>query len=648
MLLHLLKFLRDQALSLIKRNPVQGARADPASGSPDPGEVAVATNSTAEECNELGITLLGSGRPDAALEAFDRAVAVNPAFAPAYVNRGAALLDLQRFEDALRSFEHAILLDPASAESHVHHGNALSELGRHESALDSYERAIALKPGFAEAYYNRGDAFDELNRPAEALESFAHALRLKPGYEFLFGLWLHTKMRVCDWRNIEADFSRLAAMIERGEKTGPFQVLATPSSLAVQKKAAETWIGARHPASNALPAISKRAASDRIRIGYFSADFQDHATSRLMAELFERHDRSRFEVTAFSFGARTSDAMRNRLLAAFDRFVEVSGLTDLEAAKQARDLEIDIAIDLKGFCKGSRTGIFALRAAPIQVNYLGYPGTMGAGYIDYLIADSTLIPPAHRQYYSERIAYLPHSYQPNDTKRRISEMIVARADAGLPQSGFVFCCFNNNYKIVPEMFDRWMRILGRVDGSVLWLLEDNAAAAVNLRAEAIARGIAPGRLVFAPRVALPDHLARHRLADLFLDTLPCNAHTTASDALWAGLPVLTCLGDTFAGRVAASLLRAIGLPELVAPTLAHYEELAVDLANDRDKLGRIRQTLDANRTKAPLFRPALLAKYIETAYATMHERYRAGEPPDHFHVQEVEVNPRQAGEHPSG
>ncbi len=641
MLLHLLRFLRDQAFSLIKKNLRHGSRVRRAGGTLDLPESTVSAylTPTAETCNESGIALLDSGHFDAALAVFDRAIAIDPAFAPAYVNRGNAQSDLNRFEAALESYEQAIMLGPESADIYIHRGNALSALKRHESALDSYERAITLKPDYAEAYYNRGEALRELSRPEAALESFAHAMRLKPEHEYLYGLWLHTKMSICDWKNIKDDFLRLTAKIDRRERaTPPFPVLATPSSLAVQRRAAENWIYARHPTSTALPPIGRRGVKEKIKIGYFSADFHDHATSQLMVELFERHDRARFEVTAFSFGPDTNDAMRQRVFAAFDRFVDVRGRTDLEVAQQARALEIDIALDLKGFCQDSRTGIFALRAAPIQVNYLGYPGTMGAEYIDYLIADSTLIPQAQRQYYSEKIAYLPHCYQPNDTRRAISDRVWTRADSGLPQSGFVFCCFNNNFKIVPDMFDRWMRILSRVEGSVLWLLEDNAASAENLRTEAYARGVAPSRLIFAQRLALPDHLARHRLADLFLDTLPCNAHTTASDALWAGLPVLTCLGDTFAGRVAASLLYAIQLPDLVASSLDEYVELAIGLAANQDKLRKIRQALKVNRTESPLFNPALFVCHIEAAYNTMYERYQNGEQPDHFYVSDVADN----------
>lgn len=596
---------------------------------------AVALNpGRADALNDLGIARQALGRFEAALEAYERAIALDPDFAEAYVNRGDALADLQRHEAALESYARAIALKPGIADFHINRGNALSALKLHEAALESYDRAISLKPEYAEAYYNRGETLRELNRPEAALESFGCALRLKPDHENLYGLWLHTKMTVCDWNGIEGDFSTLAWKMERNEcASPPFPLLAMPVSASLQRKAAEIWVQARHPASDALPGIPRRPGRDRIRVGYFSADFHDHATSHLMAELFEQHDKSRFELTAFSFGPDKQDAMRRRVSAAFEKFIDARSMSDLEVAMQARDLGLDIALDLKGFCQDSRTGIFALRAAPVQVNYLGYPGTMGAEYIDYLIADATLIPEEQQRHYSEKIVYLPHCYQVNDTKRPISDKAITRQEMGLPQAGFVFCCFNNNFKIVPGMFDCWMRILKRVEGSVLWLLEDNAKAADNLRKEAKARGVNPGRLVFAKRLPLPDHLARHRLADLFLDTLPCNAHTTASDALWAGLPVLTCLGETFAGRVAASLLNGILLPELAARTPEEYERAAIDLAMNPGRLADIRCRLAGNRLTAPLFDVQLFTRHIETAYAAMYERYQANLPHAHIHVQ---------------
>jgi predicted O-linked N-acetylglucosamine transferase (SPINDLY family) len=580
-----------------------------------------------------GRALQDLGRHAEALASYDRALALEPGSAEAWNNRGTVLYDVARRTEAVASYERALALDPGHGEAWNNRAVALRDLGRHDEALASCDRAIALKPRSVEAEVNRGNVLRDLRRHAEALASYARALQLDPGIPFLYGDWLHTKMQLCDWSGIGDEFARLAAGIERREPLSPpFTTLVAPCPAALQRVAAETWVRERHPPRSTLPQIADRVRGERIRVGYFSADFHAHATSFLAAELFERHDRARFETTAFSFGPDTGDTMRARVAAAFDAFVDVGGRTDAEVAALARERGIDVAVDLKGYTQGGRPGIFALRAAPIQASYLGYPGTMGAPYIDYLVADATLVPDEHRRHYAERIAYLPHCYQPNDTRRAIAPRSYARGELDLPAAGFVFCCFNNSYKILPELFARWMRILRQVDGSVLWLLRDNAEAEANLRVEAGRRGVDAGRLVFADRIAPALHLARHRCADLFLDTLPCNAHTTASDALWAGLPVLTILGDTFAGRVAASLLRAVGLPELVAADGADYEALAIALATDPARLRAVAARLAAARASAPLFDAARHARHLEAAFAAMVDRHRAGLPPEHIHV----------------
>ncbi len=384
--------------------------------------------------------------------------------------------------------------------------------------------------------------------------------------------------------------------------------------------------------SDTPPLVRTHPGRGKIRLGYFSADYHDHATMHLMAGLFERHDRSKFETIAFSFGPDRSDEMRIRAVRAFDEFIDVRDLSDAQVALMARTLEIDIAIDLKGFTQDNRAGIFASRAAPIQVNYLGYPGTMGADYMDYIVADDILVPTNGKRHYSEKIVFVPNSYQANDRKRFSPDAIVDRTTLQLPPTGFVFCCFNNNYKITPAIFDCWMRILKQCAGSVLWILADNAKAASNLKMEAAARGVNEERLIFAPRLPLNDHLTRLRSADLFLDTLPYNAHTTASEALWAGLPVLTCAGDAFASRVAASVLNAAGLPELVTTSLKAYETLAIALANRPEKLTSIRQKLAARRLASPLFDTKLFTKHIEAAYTAMYERHRSGIAPADIHI----------------
>ena len=475
----------------------------------------------AEAYGNRGNTLFVLQQYQAALESYDKAILLNPEFADAYYNRANSLYALQQYPAALQSYDKVILLNPRHAEAHNNRGTALTAMLQHEAALVSFDRAILLKPDYVEAHNNRGNALLALKRYRAALESFDKALLLKPDHEYLRGMRLYMKRLLCDWEDVESECEQLEASIGRGLKAAiPFAMLAISGSPAIQRQAAEIYVRDKVPARPSAAAIPRLPRRDRIRIGYFSADFHNHATSYLIAELFERHDRSRFEVLGFSFGPLKLDEMNRRVSSAMDRFVDVRSMTDREVAELSRKLEVDIAVGLKGFTQDSRAGIFAGRAAPIQVSYLGYPGTMAADYMDYLIADPTLIPEADRRYYSEKIVCLPDSYQVNDSRRAISAKPCARADEGLPESAFVFCCFNKAYKISPAVFDSWMRILGRVEGSVLWLLEENPWAVENLRAEAARRGIAPQRLVFASSLTVDEHLARHRLAGSFSTHCP--------------------------------------------------------------------------------------------------------------------------------
>ena len=587
----------------------------------------------AEAYNNRGNVLRRLQRPAEALASYERALALKPDYADAYCNRGNALGDLKRHAEALASYERALALKPGYADAFNNRGNALREMNRYPEALASYERAIELKPGFADAHCNRGAALADLKRYAEAIESYELALELQPDHPFLQGIWLRARMQICLWRDLDAHVGRLERRIEGSEKAcSPFAALSLTASPSLQRTAAETWVREFWPNARALRKIGKRARHDRIRVGYFSADFRDHPVSSLTAEMFERHDRSTFEVIAFSYGPQTDDGMRKRLVRAFDRFLDVRALDDDGVARLADDLEVDIAVDLGGYTAGGRPGIFARGAAPLQASYLGYPGTMGAPFVDYLIADRTIVPDELLAHYSERIVYLP-SYQASDSTRRIADRAFTREELGLPSAGFVFCCFNNSYKITPAVFDRWMAILEKVGNSVLLLYAENGWVEPNLRKEAAARGVDPRRLVFASRLPMAEYLARYRAADLFLDTSPYNAGATGSDALWAGLPVLTCRGETFAGRMGASLLTAIGLPELIASTPDAYERLAVDLASDPGRLGEIRRKLSERRRTTPLFDMGRFIRHLEAAYTEMVERHHAGLPPEHIHVQ---------------
>ena len=581
----------------------------------------------------LGVIFYQTRQLERAVELIGSAIKINPNNAASYSNRGNALQDLKQFDAAIASYDKAIQLKPDYADAYSNRGNALKDLNQFDAAIASYDQAIQLKPDLAEAYYNRGNALKDLKQFDAAIASYDQAIQLKPDFDYLFGTLLHARMQLCDWSGFENNIAKLLKNIELGIKTSPsFGVLALTTSLPIQRKVSEIWVNDKYPYNPSLGPITKLQRSNKIRIGYFSADFHNHATSQLMADLFETHDKSRFELIAFSSGPDLQDKMRKRVSDAFDQFIDVRMMSDKSVAELSRNLCIDIAIDLKGLTQDSRFGIFSYRVAPIQVSYIGYPGTLGAGYIDYVIADKTVIPEQNRQYYSEKVVYLPNSYQVNDRKKVISDKKFIREELGLPIEGFVFCCFNNSYKITPHVFDSWVSILNAVKGSVLWLIEGNPTAAINLRKEAQKRGLDPQRVIFAMRIQLPDHLARHRAADLFLDTLPCNAHTTSSDALWAGLPVLTCMGESFSSRVAASLLMAMDLPELITQTRAEYEALAIDLATNPVKLRFIKDKLTANRLTTPLFDTPLFTRHIEDAYTEMFERYQADLLPDHIEI----------------
>jgi protein O-GlcNAc transferase len=584
----------------------------------------------AEAHFNCGNVLQALKQPDAALASYNRAIDLKADHAEAHFNRGNALYELKQLDAALASYSLAIKLKPDYAEAYSNRGIVLKELQQLEAALASYQQAIEVKSDYAEAYTNRGNALVELKQLDAARASYARALELKPDQKWLYGYWLHTKMLLCDWKDLETEVPRLASKIEHAERaTQPFVVFTLADSPPLQRRAAEIWVEETCPLSLVLPSIQRRTHTGRILLGYYSADMHNSAMAHLMAKVFESHDRGRFHLIAFSFGPDTQDEMRKRLLSAFDEFIDVRTKSSREIAQISRDLGIDIAVDLMGFTRNQRSEIFAHRAAPIQVSYLGYPGTLGTSYIDYILADRTVIPDKNRRHYAERVSYLPDSYFPTSYQieehpGRIVDPQSRRVELGLPPVGFVFCCFNNRYKITPAVFDIWMRLLSRVEGSVLWLLQDDEVCVRNLRQEAQARGVNEARLIFAPRASSASHLARHGVADLFLDTLPCNAHTTAADALWMGVPVLTRIGEAFASRVAASLLNAVGLPELITTTAEQYEAAAIALAKDPERLARLKDKLNRNRLTAPLFNPELLTQHLEQAFVQMYERYQQG------------------------
>jgi len=579
-----------------------------------------------------GSRLLEEKRYDEAENKLRESLSLIPDRISILTNLSAALVKQGKLHEAKQLIEKIISIDVNTEEAWLNYGLIFVEESNQAEAIKCFDKALNINPDYAEAWLNKGASLLKVDRIEETLVCYERAKSINPGYDYLFGKLLHTRMQICDWDNLDASFSELTARVLRGEKAAtPFSVLGFTSSPALQIKAAEIWFQYQYPMKCAADSIAKYTRKNRIRIGYYSADYRNHAMAYLMAQLYESHDRDKFELIAFSFGPDNNDEMRQRLTASFDKFIDVRLKSDKDIAQMSRDMEIDIAIDQMGFTIHSRPGIFSERAAPLQVSYLGYPGTMGADYIDYLIADTILIPQRNQQYYSEKIIYMPNSYQVNDSNRRISDKVFTREELGLPASGFVFCCFNNNYKITDATFDGFVRIMKQVPGSVLWLLEGNSIAAENLKQEAMKRGISTERLVFAKRMPLDEHLARHRLADIFIDTLPYNAHTTASDALWSGLPVITCKGEAFASRVAASLLNAIGLPELVTSTQQEFEALAVDLAINPVRLEKIKQQLEGNRLTKPLFDTHLFTRNLEAMYTTIYERYQSDLPPEHIY-----------------
>ncbi|HEY3791512.1 MAG TPA: tetratricopeptide repeat protein [Bradyrhizobium sp.] len=611
-----------------------------------------------QACTNLGVALQHQGRLDEAVAAFRQAIAGNPKHVDAYFNLGAVLRLQDHVDEAAAAYRRVIALEPSHAaarnnlalilseagelaaadvlqrqavglwpdyaEGHNNLGALLLDQGRPQQALDALRAALKLKPDYPEACLNMGNALRELGNLAEAIAAYRRAIELRPTYAEALAQLVYHQARACDWSDAGADERLLAVVRQSTARIPPFMLIPTAATAADQLLCARKWV--EHFAVPEQQVFQHHAAprAGRLRIGYLSSDFYGHATAYLMAELIERHDRGRFEIHGYAYGADPGGAMRARLVSAFDRFTDIDALAHRAAAARIRADDIDILVDLKGHTHRARPKILAFRPAPVQVNYLGYPGTMGASFIDYIVADEFIVPRDRQMLFTEKLAYLPDCYQPNDTRREIAAA-PGRAACGLPAQGFVFCGFNNSFKITSIFFAIWMRLLQQVPGSVLWLLESNALVRRNLSAAAAAAGVDPGRLVFAPILPHGEHLARHRHADLFLDTLPCNAHTTASDALWAGLPVLTCVGETFAGRVAGSIVRAAGLSELVTNSPREYEALALELAHDPARLAAIRSRIGAGRGNLPLFDMAKRTRDLEALYARMAEIWRSGQ-----------------------
>ena len=577
------------------------------------------------------------GNPTLALASYEQALLLQPNYPEAHNNRGNVLLELKRQQDAVSSYDRAIALRSDYAEAFSNRGNALQDLHRMTEALASYDQAIAIRPDYAEAFNHRGNALLKLRNVDAAMQSYRQAVDLDPEAGFAFGSYLHARMGNCDWSGLDAEMGRCREYVLSGRAVAtPFSVLSLFEDRHINRRVSEIYSATKYPPSPEglqLPIVAAQqvaaGARGKIKLAFLSADFSEMPMGYNFVGFFEQLDRARFEVIAISFKSVSDSALSQRLVAAFDTFKVVNDLSDAAVCAWMRASMIDIAVDMMGPTLHQRQGIFALRCAPVQVNQYGW--TSGAPYMDYIIADPISMPAAYADAYSDQMAFVRHTLFATDDKRLISGRGPSRAEEGLPEHGLVFCCFNNSMKITPQVFDIWMRVLSATPGSVLWVRTAGSVMIDNLRREARHRGVDPSRLVFADRVeTMALHLARYRLADIFLDTFPFCAQTTASDALWAGLPVITCVGDYSMSRIGASLLHALNLPELVTDSLQAYEALILHLANDPDRLQKIRQALQRERDRAPLFDTSLYAHDVGGLYVKMHERHLQGLKPVHI------------------
>lgn len=571
---------------------------------------------------------------DEAERACRKALAIDPRMVQAWINLANSLQANNQFASAAEACQKALELDPDCGEAWGALGNLKYKQDLVEEAELACRRDVSLSPRNSAAWAQLGRVLDRQKKGKEAIEAFKQAYSINSSEDYVLGDLLNVSLGLCNWAETESIKTELPSIMERNRRVvWPMTVILSTGDPSLQMKAAQDFTTEMYPARSRLGSIPAHDRRRKIRVAFLSADFKTHPVSQLIIELLETLDRARFELFGFSFSPDSQDPLRRRVESAFDHFLDVRELSDSDAAQLIRKSDVDIAVNLGGYTEGHRAGIFSMRAAPIQVSYLGYPGTMGAEYMDYLITDKTVCPPGSEVHYSEKLAYLPHCFMPYDSTQKISDRVFSRQEFSLPDSGFVFCCFNNHNKIAPEVFNVWMNLLGQVPGSVLWLSDASQAVKDNLAREAAVRGVAPARILYARRMAsMAEHLARYRLADLFIDTLPYNAHTTACDALWAGVPVLTRMGQSFASRVAGSLLKTIELSELVTQSLEDYAALALELANSPGKLATIRQKLAANRMSTPLFDVQRLARDIETAYTIMYERHMNGLPPETFQV----------------
>jgi predicted O-linked N-acetylglucosamine transferase (SPINDLY family) len=569
-------------------------------------------------------------RHSEALEKYDRAIQLNSFYPEAWNNKGIVLYDLHCYDEALTQYDKAIQLRSDFYEALINKGNALVALSRSDEGLEYYDKAIKLKPEYSNAWSYKGITLTKLNLYDLAIAHYEQAIRNNINY--VFSDMLSLKMKVCLWDDLDKSIQYCFDQLEQGDIViPPFLMLSLLDDPESHQKFSCSYLKVISKVKYNQSKVHLNRSS-KIKLGFFSSDFRDHPVSHLISELLGLINKDFFEIHAFAYGSDSNDQIRQRIINSCNEFHFVDMLSNAEIVSLVKDKCIDIAIDLNGFTHNARTEIFIERCAPLQVNFLGYPGTMGGVSHDYIIGDKIVIPQEFQHFYSEKIIYLPNCYQPNDSNKEIAKLHTSRSYYGLPDNGFVFCCFNNSFKILPEIFQLWIDILKGVENSVLWLLVDNPTISKNLKAEALNRGICEDRIVFAQRVTLDIHLARHQFADLFLDTFPYNAHTTASDALRANLPILTYSGKSFASRVAASLLNSLGLNELITYSPEEYKRTAIDLALNPDKLFFIKNKLISNKASSPLFDTVGYARHMETAFKEIYSNFLNGFSPKNFEI----------------
>ena len=574
----------------------------------------------------LGVIQLKRADTAEALRTLEFGTQVASHFPQLWGAYASALHAVGQRDAALAAYNRALELKPDYVEALINSGTILRESHQHIEALERFNKVLTINPNYETALGNCAILLTEFKRSEQAIGMFQRLLSINPNYDYGLGLLCYERMHICDW----TDFDPLVRQITEGVRDSR-RACKSLGFMAINDSAADHQTCARTFARHKFPPAARtlwngeRYGHARIRIAYVSPDLREHPVGHLMAGIFEHHDKNRFETIGISLGVDDQSRLRSRMQKAFDHFIDARTMSTPQIAQLMRNMEIDVAIDLAGYTSDSRTDVFAFRPAPVQVNYLGYPGTLGLEYIDYIIADRHVIPPEHQSFYDEKVVYLPDSYLPTDASIDIPEQTPSREECGLPETGVVFCSFNHDYKISPHVFAVWMRLLNQVPGSVLWLMSRNEVSQRNLCAHAQAHGVDPTRLVFAKRVPrVEDHLARYRQADMFLDTHPYNAHTTAADALMAGLPVVTYSGQSFPSRVAGSLLRTVGLPELVTDSLQSYEALALKLATQPALLRDVKARLSLNRATTALFDTPAFCRNLEAIYTAMWRRAQLG------------------------